>query len=161
MLRRLRNPSADRSDRLVANINPPCYNIRMRTLTILVLVTCCLLVCSTTVAQKDAPALPTVTAFECPAYPSLAKQVRIMGMVKMQVTTDGHQITDVKLTSGHPILAPDAIKNVRTWKFADHAATTFEVTYFYVNEGNFKRDKVTKCSAKMELPTKVTVSTTL
>jgi hypothetical protein len=126
-----------------------------------VLITYCMLVGSTTVAQKGAPVLPTVTAFECPAYPSLAKQVRIAGMVKMQVTTDGHQVTDVKLTSGHPILAPDAIKNVRTWKFADHAPTTFEVTYFYVNQGTFKRDKITKCPAKMELPTKVTVSTTL
>jgi hypothetical protein len=95
----------------------------MRTLKILVLVTCWLVVSSTMVAQKDVPALPTVTAFDCPAYPSLAQQVRISGMVKMQVTTDGHQVTDVKLTSGHPILAPDAIKNVRTWKFADHAPT--------------------------------------
>ncbi len=80
-------------------------------------------------------------------------------MVVLQVATDGHQVVDVKLTSGHPLLAPDAINNVRTWKFADHAPTTFAVKYFYVNEGHFKRDKATKCSAKMELPSQVTVST--
>jgi hypothetical protein len=50
-------------------------------------------------------------------------------------------------------------QNVRTWKFADHSPTTFAVTYFYVNDGHGKRDPVTNCSAKMELPTKVTVST--
>jgi hypothetical protein len=85
--------------------------------------------------------------------------MRLQGLVKMQVTTDGHQVTDVKLTSGHQVLAQAADKNVRTWKFADHSPTTFTVTYLYVNEGHYKPDPVTKCSAKMELPTTVTVST--
>jgi outer membrane biosynthesis protein TonB len=102
---------------------------------------------------------PNVTSFDCPTYPSKAESMRLQGMVVLQVTTDGHQVVDVKLTSGHPVLAPDAIKNVHTWKFADHTPTTFVVEYFYVNEGHFKRDKVTKCSAKMELPSRVTVST--
>jgi hypothetical protein len=133
-----------------------CYNMDMRT-SLLVLVTCCVIV-SSTVAQKDAPAPPIVTAFECPTYPSLAQSVRIQGVVKLQVTTDGHQVTDVKLTSGHPMLAQNSSNNIHTWKFADHPPTTFAVTYFYVNEGHYKRDPVTKCSAKMELPTKVTVS---
>jgi len=84
--------------------------------------------------------------------------MRIIGTVKLQITTDGHQVVDVKLPSGHPVLAQDSLKNVRTWKFADHAPTTFEVTYRYVNEGEYKRDKVTKCSARMDLPTTVTVS---
>jgi hypothetical protein len=79
--------------------------------------------------------------------------------VKLQVTTDGHQVVDVKLTSGHPVLVPDAIKNVRTWKFADHAPITFAVTYYYTHQDNFRRDKTATCSAKMELPTKVTVIT--
>ena len=87
--------------------------------------------------------------------------MRLQGMVRMQITTDGHAVSDVKLTSGHPLLAPDAIKNVRTWKFADHTPTTLTVDYHYVFEGRFKRDPVSKCDAKMELPTKVTVSTTM
>jgi hypothetical protein len=111
---------------------------------------------------QDKPAdLPMVTAFECPKYPSRAESMRLQGMVKMQVTTDGHTVSEVKLTSGHPVLAPDAIKNVRTWKFVDHAPTNFTVDYFYVFEGHYKRDKVTKCDAKLELPAKVTVSTTM
>jgi hypothetical protein len=55
--------------------------------------------------------------------------------------------------------APDAIKNVCTWKFAGHAPTTLAVTCLYVNEGHFNRAEITKCSAWMELPRKVTVST--
>lgn len=127
----------------------------MRTLALL-LSACSFL--SPAIAQQDAPTLPTVTAFECPKYPSKAESMGLQGMVQLQVTTDGHQVVDVKLTSGHPALAPDAIKNIRTWKFADHAPITFAVTYSYTHQGDFKRDKTTKCSAKMELPTKVTVS---
>jgi hypothetical protein len=131
--------------------------LAMRTL-MLVLFTCCLAL-SSLMAQQDAATSPTVTSFDCPTYPSKAESMRLQGMVVLQVTTDGHQVVDVKLSSGHPVLAPDAIKNVRTWKFADHTPTTFAVKYFYVNQGHFKRDKTTKCSAKMELPSSVTVST--
>jgi len=80
-------------------------------------------------------------------------------MVGMEITTDGHQVTNVKLLPSHPILAEEAAKNVRTWKFAEHQPTTFRVTCLYVSPGHFKKDPVTKCSAKLELPTKVTVST--
>ncbi|MGC2320985.1 MAG: energy transducer TonB [Terriglobales bacterium] len=120
----------------------------------------CLAVVSVATAQ-DAPTLPTVTSFECPKYPPKAKSVRLQGMVRLKVTTDGHNVTEVKLQSGHPLIAPAAYENVRTWKFADHPPTTFDVTYFYVFQGEFKKDPTTKCSAKMELPTKITVSTTM
>ena len=111
------------------------------------------------VAGQDKPAeLPTVTAFKCPKYPALAESMRLQGVVIMQVTTDGHQVADVKLTSGHPALAPEAIKNVRTWMFADHAPTTFKVTYYYLLGSHYKRDRVTKCDAMMDLPTTVHVA---
>lgn len=85
--------------------------------------------------------------------------MRLTGMVRLEVTTDGHQVTQVKALPGHPVLVEAASKNVRTWKFADHMPTAFTVVYFYVNEGKYKRDPVTKCAAKLELPSKVTVST--
>jgi hypothetical protein len=128
----------------------------MRTSLIVVTISYLLACCA--LAQTDTP-LPTVTAFDCPKYPPKAESMRLQGMVKMQVTTDGHQITDVKLLPSHPVLAEEAVKNVRTWKFVDHQPISFIVTYFYVNEGHYKKDPVTKCSAKMELPAKVTVST--
>jgi hypothetical protein len=111
--------------------------------------------------QQEPPNLPVVNGFECPKYPSDAESMRLQGMVKLNVTTDGHKVIDVKIVSGHPVLAKAADKNVRTWKFADHSPTAFAVTYFYVDQGYFKKDAITKCSAKMELPAKVTVSTKL
>jgi len=119
----------------------------------------CLAAVSVTTAQ-DAPTLPTVTSFECPKYPPKAKSARLQGMVRLRVATDGHVVTEATV-HGHPLIAPAADENVRTWKFADHPPTTFDVTYFYVFQGEFKKDPTTKCSAKMELPTKVTVSTSV
>lgn len=107
--------------------------------------------------QQQSPQL-TVTKFECPTYPHKAESMRLQGMVILQVTTDGHAVTAVKLTTGHPVLAQAAEENVRTWEFADHAPATFEVRYFF-QEGKGKRDSVTKCSAKLEMPSKVTVLT--
>jgi hypothetical protein len=99
-----------------------------------------------------------VTAFECPTYPSSAKDSRLQGAVRIQVTTDGKKITDLKAT-GHPILVEAAEKNIRTWKFADNAPTSFLVTYLYVMEGEYDPDPVYKCRAKLQLPDKVEVST--
>ena len=132
----------------------------MRQLLLTLALACVLLPC---VAQQDAPAptttLPTVTGFDCPKYPPKAEAIRLQGMVRVQVTTDGHVVTGAKAIQSHPLLAEAALKNIHTWIFADHAPTSFTVTYFYVDEGYFKRDKTTKCDAKLELPTKVTVST--
>lgn len=108
---------------------------------------------------QDKPStLPSVTAFKCPKYPGDAAMGRIQGMVLMKVSTDGHQVTAVKLTSGHPLLAPEAIKNVRTWKFADHSPTSFDVTFYYLLGTHYKKDPVTKCDAQMDLPTTVHVA---
>jgi TonB family protein len=111
-------------------------------------------------AQKDPSALPKVTGFTCPKYPSNAESMRLSGTVRMDVTTDGHQVVEVKISNrAHPVLAQAAERNVRTWKFSEHPPTSFTVTYVYAFEGNYKADPVTKCAAKMELPTNVTVST--
>lgn len=119
---------------------------------------CCFLAFCSAICQTETP-LPTVVSFDCPKYPQKAESMRLQGMVGMEITTDGHQVTNIKLLPSHPVLAEEATKNVRTWKFDDHQPTTFRVTYYYVNQGNFKTDPVTKCSAKLELPRKVTVST--
>jgi len=113
------------------------------------------------IGQKDNESLPTVTKFECPQYPEKARSLHISGSVFMQITTDGHVVSDVKITRAGKILAPFAEANVRTWKFANHPPTTFAVTYVYTFEGNYKEDPVTKCAAKMDLPKSVTVSTEL
>jgi TonB family protein len=110
-------------------------------------------------AQQEAPTPLAVTAFDCPKYPAKAQSMRLQGMVKLEVATDGHNVANIKVTSGHPVLAEAAQKNVQTWRFAEHKATSFLVTFYYVSEGKFRRDKSTNCDAKLDLPTKVTVST--
>lgn len=85
--------------------------------------------------------------------------MRLQGTVKMEVTTDGHHITKIEVLASHPVLSEEAVKNVKTWKFVDHAPTTFLVTYNFSNEGQWEKDPVTDCAAKMDLPTEVDVST--
>jgi hypothetical protein len=100
---------------------------------------------------------PGVTYFECPAYPIEAKAMRIQGQVYMRVTTDGKKVIDLK-TSGHPKLVQAAEQNIKTWRFSEDAPKEFSIRYSYVNEGEYEPDPVTKCDAKMNLPTKVQVS---
>lgn len=139
-------------------IHPLCdTTFRMQT-RLLLLLSCAFAVCPA-FAQDQAQTLPSVSTFDCPAYPPKAESMRLQGMVKLEVTTDGHQVVQIKPLPGHPVLVEAAIKNVHTWKFADHTPTRFTVTYFYVNEGKNKPDPVTKCAARLELPSKVTVST--
>jgi hypothetical protein len=113
------------------------------------------------IVEKDDPEpaqiTTGVTSFECPTYPPLAKQNHIGGIVTIRATTNGKKIIELK-TSGFPLLAQAAEANVRTWKFADNAPTTFTVTYVYVQEGEYEPDPVYNCRAKLELPNKVEVS---
>jgi hypothetical protein len=103
--------------------------LRMRRSLLMVLALCFVVYSAASQTEKS---LPTVTAFDCPKYPQKAESMRLQGMVQMEVTTDGHQVTNVKLLPSHPILAEEAVKNVHTWRFADHQPTTFLVKYFYV-----------------------------
>jgi outer membrane biosynthesis protein TonB len=95
-----------------------------------------------------------VTAFECPKYPPKAQSMHLQGIVKLRLTTDGHRITHIEVLTSHPVLAEEAIKNVRSWSFADHTVTTFIATYNYTLEEHYKekKDPITHCSAKMDLP---------
>jgi protein TonB len=53
-----------------------------------------------------------------PVYPPLARQARIQGAVLLQaiIGKDG-SIENLRLVSGHPMLAPAAIEAVRQWRF--------------------------------------------
>jgi TonB family protein len=53
-----------------------------------------------------------------PVYPQLARQARIQGVVRMEViiTVDG-AVKEVRLISGHPLLAQAAIDAVRTYQY--------------------------------------------
>src|ERR1700687_1802813 len=53
-----------------------------------------------------------------PAYPPLAKQARIQGVVRLNavIGKDG-TIQDLKAASGHPLLVPAALEAVRQWLY--------------------------------------------
>ncbi len=53
-----------------------------------------------------------------PAYPPLARQARIQGQVLLQaeISKDG-MIQNLRLISGHPMLAPAAIEAVKQWRY--------------------------------------------
>jgi protein TonB len=53
-----------------------------------------------------------------PAYPPLARQARIQGAVVLQaeISKDGN-IENLRLLSGHPMLAPAAIEAVKQWRY--------------------------------------------
>ena len=53
-----------------------------------------------------------------PAYPPLAKQARISGVVHLQaiISKDG-TVQDLKVESGHPLLVPAAIEAVKNWVY--------------------------------------------
>src|SRR3989440_87537 len=53
-----------------------------------------------------------------PAYPQLAKQARIQGVVRLNATIgkDG-TIQDLKAASGHPLLVPAALEAVKQWLY--------------------------------------------
>ena len=54
-----------------------------------------------------------------PAYPPLAKQARISGLVKLEgiIAKDG-TVQQLKVVSGHPLLAPAALEAVRQWRYS-------------------------------------------
>jgi TonB family protein len=54
-----------------------------------------------------------------PAYPELAKRMKISGIVKIEATVDAEgKVTDVKTLNGNRALSNAAEDAVRKWKFA-------------------------------------------
>jgi protein TonB len=53
-----------------------------------------------------------------PKYPKDARNMRIQGPVVLQVViNDSGGVKDIRLATGHPLLAPAAIDAVKQWKF--------------------------------------------
>ena len=77
--------------------------------------------CSTAVAQQERKAISK----PAPEYPTLAKQLRLTGVVKVSVIigTDG-SIKDVQVLGGHPILVQQVEDTLKKWKYAPAGAET-------------------------------------
>lgn len=86
----------------------------------------CLCACSLAFPQPQ-DSLPTIApdkaklnlvTFVQPEYPALAKAARIHGIVHISFTVDETgSVKELKLLSGHPMLAPAALEAVRKWKY--------------------------------------------
>lgn len=83
-------------------------------------------------AQEAQEPLPEVTNAVVPFYPPIALAARISGVVRLHLSTDGKHVSAVTAQGGPAMLIPAAEENVRTWTFADHVPTTFDVSFRYV-----------------------------
>ena len=88
--------------------------------------------------RADGPVQPKLVSQTPPAYPALARQARISGVVRLQIriAKDG-TVEDVRVPSGHPLLVPAAMQAVWQWKYQPtivngepvEVATTVEVNF--------------------------------
>jgi protein TonB len=78
-----------------------------------------------------------------PTYPPLAKSARIQGTVVLQaMISKAGTIENLRLVSGHPLLAPAAIEAVRQWRYRpyilnnDPVAVETQITVNFSLAGN-------------------------
>jgi TonB family protein len=69
-----------------------------------------------------------------PDYPSLAKQFKVAGKVKIEATVaaDGH-VTTTKVIGGSPLLVNAAVEAVKKWRFEAAPKETTEIVVFEFN----------------------------
>jgi TonB family protein len=73
-------------------------------------------------AAADVRAIKVKTA---PAYPEIARRMRVSGMVRLTVTVDASgKVIDVKPLSGNGMLSSAAAEAVRNWRFAPGDGTS-------------------------------------
>src|SRR4051794_9266709 len=72
------------------------------------------------VSQSRNVTLPTVADAKVPLYPPLARAVRVQGVVRVRITTDGHRVVSAAAESGPRILAAAAEDSAHSWQFTTH-----------------------------------------
>jgi TonB family protein len=66
-----------------------------------------------------------------PVYPELARRMKIIGVVKVQVTVAANGVVkDAKLVGGHPVLANAVLDAVRKWRFETGSGDTTGLLQF-------------------------------
>ena len=75
-------------------------------------------------AHGQAESARKVQTRTIPAYPDLARRMRIAGVVKVQVTVAPNgTVKDATVVGGHPLLADAVITAVRRWRFMRQAGS--------------------------------------
>jgi TonB family protein len=66
-----------------------------------------------------------------PMYPSLAKQMNLAGVVRVEVTVAPNgSVKNAKLIGGHPVLATAALDAVRKWRYESASQESTGVVEF-------------------------------
>jgi TonB family protein len=82
------------------------------------LLPCCLFVAVVCGAGLAADAGRKLVHKTAPAYPAMARQYHITGMVKLEVTVSGEgKVTNTKVAAGHPMLTAAAVDAVSHWQY--------------------------------------------
>jgi len=77
-----------------------------------------------------------------PVYPPLARQARIQGTVTLRVViSKSGDVLNIRLISGHPLLAPASIEAVKQWKYQPYLVDGMPVEVETEVQVNFKLGK--------------------
>ena len=78
-------------------------------------------------AQKTSKSNRKVISYVKPAYPPMLKSMHIEGQVRLTaVVMPNGSVAAIEVRGGNPILVENAIKAVKTWKYAPGPAQTEE-----------------------------------
>jgi TonB family protein len=67
-----------------------------------------------------------------PEYPALARRMKIMGVVKLEVTVAPNgSVRGAKVVGGHPILVNAALEAVKRWRFETSNEETVGILEFH------------------------------
>jgi hypothetical protein len=113
---------------------------------------------SLSLAQQVKEPLPEVISAADPIYPPIARAARIYGVVHLHLATDGKRVSAITEQTGPAMLLPFAEAYVRTWIFAEHTPTTFDVTLRYNVQEKSECETGTKINPAIpHLPTEVEI----
>jgi len=92
-------------------------------------------------------------------YPRAAADARTSATVQLTATTDGQKVAAVRTLGTPSTLTAAAVENIKTWRFAPHAATSFDVTYRFaiLTRGCESLGRDTHAAATLHFPTTVDV----
>ena len=78
-------------------------------------------------AQKNPNPGRKVVTYVKPEYPAMLKSMHIEGMVRLTaIVLPNGSVAAIQVRGGNPILVENAIKAVKTWKYAPAAGQTEE-----------------------------------
>lgn len=80
---------------------------------------------------QTASDIPRIVEHAKAIYPAIAKTAHVQGDVIVKFTTNGRAVVTADATSGPDLLQQASVDNVKTWKFTQHAAGTFQAVFRY------------------------------